>query len=51
MVEGAVQAMAMTMTTARVRMTHRVVRQGLGKGIEQWMQRGTGMPLRTGRAK
>ena len=41
-VEGAVLAMAMTMMTARVRRTRRVVRKGLGKGREQRMERGKG---------
>jgi hypothetical protein len=50
-VEGAVLAMAMTMTIARVRRTRRVVRKGLGKRRERWMRRGKGRQLRTGRGK
>jgi len=41
-VEGAVVAMAMTMTTATVRRTRRAVRKGLGKGRVQRMGRGKG---------
>jgi hypothetical protein len=41
-VEGAVLAMAMTMTTARVRRTLRVVRNDPGKGRVQRMERGKG---------
>jgi len=41
-VEGAILAMAMTMTTARVRRTHRAVRKGPGKGRVQRMGRGKG---------
>jgi MarR-like DNA-binding transcriptional regulator SgrR of sgrS sRNA len=41
-VEGAVQAMAMTMMTARVRRTRRAVRKVLGKGRENRMGRGKG---------
>jgi hypothetical protein len=48
-VEGAILAMAMTMTTARVRRPRMVVRKGPGTGREQRMGRGTGMRLRTGR--
>jgi hypothetical protein len=36
-VDGAVLAMIMTMTTARVRRTRRAVRKGPGKGKEQRM--------------
>jgi len=50
-VEGAVLAMAMTMTTARGRRTRRAVRKGPGKGREQRMGRGKGTRLRTGRGK
>ena len=50
-VEEAILAMAMTMTTARVRRTHRVVRKGLGKGREQRMGRGKGRRLRKRRGK
>jgi len=50
-VEGAVLAMAMTMTTARVRRTCRAVRKGPGKGREQRMGSGKGRQLRTGRGK
>jgi len=41
-VEGAVLAMAITMTTASVRRTRRVVRKELGKGRVQRMERGKG---------
>jgi hypothetical protein len=41
-VEGAVLAMAITMTMARVRRTHRAVRKGPGKGREQRIGRGMG---------
>jgi hypothetical protein len=41
-VDGAVLAMGMTMTTARVRRTHRPVRKELGKGRVQRMGRGKG---------
>jgi hypothetical protein len=41
-VEGAVLAMAMTMTTARVRRTHSAVRKGLRKGRVHSMGRGKG---------
>jgi hypothetical protein len=34
--------MAMTMTIARVRRTHRAVRTGPGKRRKQWMGRGKG---------
>ena len=50
-VEGAVLAMTITMTTARVRRTRRAVRQGLGNGRAQRMGRGKGRRLRTGRGK
>ena len=50
-VERAVMAMAITMTTARVRRTRRAVRKRLGKGREQRMGRGKGRRLRTGRGK
>jgi hypothetical protein len=42
-VDGGVLAMAMTMTTARVRRTHRAVRMELGKGRVQTMARGKEM--------
>jgi len=48
-VEGAVLAIAMTMTMARVRRIHRAVRKGPGEGREQRMGRGKGRRLRTGR--
>jgi len=41
-VDGAVLAMTITMTTARVRRRCRAVRNGLGKGREQRMGRGKG---------
>jgi hypothetical protein len=44
-------AMAMKMTTATVRRTHRATRTGPGKGREQTMRRGKGRRLRTGRGK
>jgi hypothetical protein len=50
-VEGAILAMAMTMTMARVWSTHRVVRKGSGNGGEQWTGKGKGGRLRTGRGK
>jgi hypothetical protein len=39
-VEGTVLAMAMRMTTARVRRSPRAVRKEQGKGRVQWMRRG-----------
>jgi len=50
-VEGAVLAMATTMTTARVGRTSRAVRKGPGKGREQRIGMGKGWRLRTGRGK
>jgi hypothetical protein len=52
-VEGAILAMAMAMTTARVRRTRRVVRKGLGKGRVKRMGRGKrrGKQLRKGRGR
>jgi len=50
-VDGAIMALTMTMTTARVRRTCRVVRKGPGKGRKQRMGRGKGRQLRTGRGK
>jgi hypothetical protein len=52
-VEGAVLVMAMTMTTARVRGTRRVVRKGAGKGRVQKMRRGRrwGRQRRKGRGR
>jgi hypothetical protein len=50
-VEGAVLAMAMTMTTARVSRACKAVRKDPGKGREQRMGRGNGRRLRTGRGK
>jgi hypothetical protein len=41
-VEGAVHAMAMKMTTPRVRRTRRVVRKGPGKAREERIGRGKG---------
>jgi hypothetical protein len=41
-VDGAVLAMTMKMTTARVRSTRKAVGNGLGKGREQRMGRGKG---------
>jgi hypothetical protein len=41
-VDGAVPAMAMTMTTARMRRTRSAVRKGPGKGRIQRMGRGKG---------
>jgi len=46
-VDGAVLAMTMTMTTARVRRTHMVGRKEWGKAREQRMRRGKG----TGRGR
>jgi hypothetical protein len=40
--EGAIFAMAKTMTMARIRRTRREVREGPGKGREQRMGRGKG---------
>jgi hypothetical protein len=50
-VDDAILAMAMTMTTARVRRTHWAVSQGPEKAREQWMGRGKGRRLRMGRGK
>jgi hypothetical protein len=50
-VEGAVLAIAMTMTTGRVRRPGRAVRKGLGKGREPRMGRRKGRRLRTGSGK
>jgi len=50
-VEGAVLAMPMTMTTARVRRTRRAVRKSSGNGREQRMERGNGRRLITGRGR
>jgi hypothetical protein len=50
-VDGAVLVMAIPMTTARVRRTHSVVRNGPGKGREHRRGRGKGRRLRTGRGK
>ena len=50
-VEEAVLVMAMTVTTTRVRRTHRAVRKGPGMGREERMGRGTGRRLRTGRRR
>jgi hypothetical protein len=41
-VKGAILAIAMTITMARVRRTHRAVRKGPGKGREQRTGRGKG---------
>ena len=50
-VEEAVLAMALTMTTARVRRTRRAVRKGPGKGREQRTGRGKGRGRGRGRVK
>ena len=43
--------MAMTITTATVRRTHRAVRMGPGKGMDNTVGRGKGRELRKGRGK
>ena len=48
-VEGAIMAMAMTMTMASVRRTPRVVRKRPEKGRDHRMGRGMGRRLRTGK--
>ena len=50
-VEGAVLAMAMTMTMGRVRRTYRAARTGPGKGRVQKIRKGKVRRLRTGRGK
>jgi hypothetical protein len=52
-VEGAVQAMAMTMTTVRVRSIHRAVGTKPRKARVQWMAwgNGRGRQQRTGRGR
>jgi len=50
-VQGAVQAMSMTMTTPRVRSTCRAVRKGPEIGSEQRMRRGNRKATQGGKGK